>query len=315
MPIQFSCTNCNKQLRVADESAGKKAKCPQCQTVIQVPSATAASGLAGSAAPTPVAPPPIAPPFGNSPGDAATNPYSAPAAGIPHAKKQASGMPTAVGPGEVIEYAWNVWKQNLGILVGITIVVSVVSFGFTIVQNLAMVGLAQEIGMEAAQGVGFLIGFVGNFVQIFLSIGQTQIVLKLLRGQHAEFSELFGGGSLFLRALGAWIVATLALFAGFLLLIIPGFILILLFWSFFYFIVDHKAKAMESFSKAYEIGKLNIGTTLVLGLASIGIVIAGFLALCVGILLAGPLVSAIAGTAYLMMSGQIGVQPKHQQYQ
>ena len=315
MPIQFSCTNCNKQLRVSDESAGKKAKCPQCQTVIQVPAATAASGLAGSAAPTPVAPPPIAPPFGNSPGDAATNPYIAPAAGIPHAKKQASGLPTAVGPGEVIEYAWNVWKQNLGILVLITFVVLVVNVGFNIVQNIAVFALAQEIGFDAAQGVGFLIAIVGNLIQIFLSIGQAQIVLKLLRGQPAEFAELFGGGSLFFRALGASIVALLAILVGFLSLIIRSFIMMLLCWSFFYFIVDRKAKAMESFSKAYEIGKLNIGTTFVLGIASMGISIAGMLACGVGILLAGPLVSAIAGTAYLMMSGQIGVQPKHQQYQ
>ena len=311
MPIQFSCTNCNKQLKVGDESAGAKAKCPQCQTVVQVPSAAAASGLAGGAAP-----PPVAPPFGNIPGDAASNPYSAPPGGIPAAKKIApSGQPTAVGPGEVIEYAWNVWKQNLGILVGITIAIFAINLainiGFSIVQNLVTVALAQELGIQTAQLIGILIGFFGNFIQLFFAIGQTQIILKLLRGQHAEFGDLFGGGSLYLRTLGAVIVAGLAVLAGFLLLIIPGIILSLLFWTFYYFVVDNKAKAMESFSKAYEIGKLNVGTTFVLWLASMGVMMVGMLACGIGILLAAPLTSAMFGAAYLMMSGQIGVRPKY----
>ena len=30
MPIEFRCTQCNKLLRTADASAGKKAKCPDC---------------------------------------------------------------------------------------------------------------------------------------------------------------------------------------------------------------------------------------------------------------------------------------------
>ena len=37
MPIEFACDHCGKRLRGKDESAGKKLKCPGCQTVIQVP--------------------------------------------------------------------------------------------------------------------------------------------------------------------------------------------------------------------------------------------------------------------------------------
>ena len=38
MPITFAC-DCGKQLRVADEYAGKRAKCPECGEVATVPSA------------------------------------------------------------------------------------------------------------------------------------------------------------------------------------------------------------------------------------------------------------------------------------
>jgi phage FluMu protein Com len=37
MPIEFACTHCNKQVRVPDGSEGKKCKCPECQTILNVP--------------------------------------------------------------------------------------------------------------------------------------------------------------------------------------------------------------------------------------------------------------------------------------
>jgi len=37
MPIEFSCSQCDKPLRVPDSSAGKKAKCPACGALMPVP--------------------------------------------------------------------------------------------------------------------------------------------------------------------------------------------------------------------------------------------------------------------------------------
>ena len=37
MPIEMSCTGCGQTLRVADEHAGKKARCPACGTIAEVP--------------------------------------------------------------------------------------------------------------------------------------------------------------------------------------------------------------------------------------------------------------------------------------
>jgi len=35
--IEVTCENCGKHLRVKDEFAGKKGKCPGCQTLLTVP--------------------------------------------------------------------------------------------------------------------------------------------------------------------------------------------------------------------------------------------------------------------------------------
>lgn len=296
MPIEFNCPQCAKRLAVPDNSAGSKAKCPQCQNVVEIPSASAPSYV-----------PPTAVPFGQ---EAASTPIPA---GKPPAKQPTGQIvPTAVQPGEVIEYAWEVWKRNLGILVGMTAVVFMVSIAFAIIQQIFAAVMMPQLGFDLTQIVLMLIGFVGNFIQLFLGIGQTQVVLKLLRGQHADFGELFGGGSLLLRVLGATVVATLVSIPAFLALIVPFILLILLFWPFYHLIVDHKAKAMESYGLAYPIAKLNIGTTIVLFLATLGISLAGFLALCVGLLFSTPLISTIWGAAYLMMSGLIPTRPGQQ---
>jgi hypothetical protein len=42
MPIQTVCQGCQRTLRVPDEHAGRKARCPQCQTIFRVPDASQA---------------------------------------------------------------------------------------------------------------------------------------------------------------------------------------------------------------------------------------------------------------------------------
>ena len=51
MAIEFECQGCQKTLRVPDEFAGRKAKCPNCQTILQVP------GSSETAEPSQVQPP------------------------------------------------------------------------------------------------------------------------------------------------------------------------------------------------------------------------------------------------------------------
>jgi hypothetical protein len=82
MPIQFSCAGCGNILRVGDEMAGRKGKCPKCGLVNQVPYATGGPPPAPVPTPvpvapvpypamaiaqTPVAPAPMQPPFVNEP--------------------------------------------------------------------------------------------------------------------------------------------------------------------------------------------------------------------------------------------------------
>jgi len=141
MPIEFRCGNCSKLLRTPDESAGKKAKCPQCGTVVDVPAAGASpvGPLSGGAPPNES--PPSKPsssndaspgipaasgqanPFGAS-GSAPSrapddfNPYASPgmSSNVQEAKPASDGVLThgTISFDDILRTSWSIASENLG---------------------------------------------------------------------------------------------------------------------------------------------------------------------------------------------------------
>jgi hypothetical protein len=336
MPIEFRCTGCQQQLRVPDESAGKNAKCPKCGAILVVPAAFGAPfpGLSPSApapagfpapqpqfpASAPAKPPAGGSPFGSSPGSGASpfgpggfggappNPYASPQAASylpPAAPISGPIVNRPVSVEQVFNYAWQIWQLNLGMLVGVTLTVAVISNGISYLFQGVEFALQQNDAQEASVAVSLLGSLVGVAVQTFLGAGQTMVILKLVRRQPVEFSELFAGGPIFLPLLGFNILYGLAVGLGLVLLIVPGIIFALMWWPAYYLVLERKTGVFESFSVAQIITKNNWGTTFVMALLGMGIILLGCLALCIGILFAAPLVAVMFTTAYLMMSGQL----------
>jgi DNA-directed RNA polymerase subunit RPC12/RpoP len=338
MAIEFRCASCQQLLRVSDDSAGKNARCPKCSSLVLVPAAGVATPeLPAGLPPAPLAPVPPAPPkppagppawqfgdpaqpsggagnpFSPSSSAAAPNPYAAsapawqPQMPMPHAS--GAIVPQRVGVDPIFNYAWQVWKQNLGLLAGTTLVVLLISAPIDFATNFIETMLRRD-GDDAAAGlVGLLGSILGFLVDTYLGIGQALIALKLARGQRAEFGDLFSGGSRYLPVLGGSLLGGIVAGVAFLLCIVPGVILCLMFWPFYYLVVDNKYGVMDSFGVANKITEGNWGTAFLLWLLSIVIGLCGFLALCVGIIFAIPLITMLWTTAYLMMSGQMATMP------
>jgi phage FluMu protein Com len=337
MAIEFPCPHCSQLLRVGDDSAGKTAKCPKCEGLAKIPADPAAPaspiGSSSLGAPLPSSfGPPTPSPFGDvspaknpfSDGGAQTNPFgSQPNFGAapsinPYASPQSAYQPPtpggpitpqAVGIEQILNFSWQIWQQNLGLLIGVTfaagVINNIVSYGFQFAQTM----LEQNNEREMAIVVAVVSFLVTSTLQIFLGIGEKIVILKVCRRQPAEFSDLFSGAPLFLPALAVSILFGLAFVFGILLLVVPGVFVALIWWPTFSLVVDKKAGIIESFSIANAITKDNWGTVVLLWLLSFGIIILGCLALCIGLLFAAPLVATLWGAAYLMMSGQIPAQP------
>ena len=322
MPIDFTCSGCANQLRVSDESAGKDARCPQCGAINRVPAAAASPySTLGAPAPMPEKKDWLFNEAGNAPamnnpfGAAATNPYAAPQANAyALAGPSLPIVPAVVAVEPILNHAWRIWQDNLGLLVGVAAatfgISMVLGFVFGFAQAIVLHQADQEVRVVANLGVRLIL----QAVQLYLGIGQAQIALKLARRQPAEFTDLFGGAPFFVPVLLSTLLASVALFLGLLALIVPFFLLLLMFWPYYYLIVDGKAGIIESFSVAQTITKGNWGTAILLWLLSMAIMFLGLLALCVGVIFAAPLVSVLFATAYLMMAGQLPVYSQPTQY-
>ena len=148
MPIEFRCSGCNKLLRTPDESAGKKARCPDCGTIVDVPAAgTGETGTGatpssespsgapapganpfGPAVPGPNAPPPPSSEFQDNPfSDAGRGPGSTrPMGENPYAAPRMAPPPVSALAGAALEHrkvtleqllttTWEVFKPQLGL--------------------------------------------------------------------------------------------------------------------------------------------------------------------------------------------------------
>ncbi|HUE73044.1 MAG TPA: hypothetical protein VMP01_19320 [Pirellulaceae bacterium] len=310
MAIEFACTSCQKLLRVPDDAPGKQVKCPNCGMIQAVPAGITSGPPAESSQPWSFSEPGAgsAPPTQYSHGSGgALNPY-APPSPVTFAPKPSNDVPiTNQRPTieDILGHAWRVWQENLGLLVGVTLVIVGISWAIGIPLGFMQAALEANGEKEMAAIVGGVGNIIAQVVQIFLGIGQSQIALKLARGQPAEFGDLFHGGSRFWPVLGVSILLGLAVFAGMLACIVPGIILALMLWPTYYLVVENRSKVFDSFSLAYQITEGNKGTTFVLALIGMGINLLGVLALCIGLLFSAPLVVMIFVTAYLMMSGQL----------
>lgn len=302
MSIEFLCSQCGATLRVADEFAGRQARCPTCSTVSPVP--TSRNPFSAHSIPEP-APTSVGNPF-ESPQD--WNPYQSPQSEfVPSAKPMMGQLGHAeVDIGSIFNHSVELWKMHLGLLVGATFTVFAIRFGLGAVLGIVS-AIAAQSDPDAGRLVDILGNFIGNVFGIYLAIGETQLILKLARGQPAGIGDVFGGGSRFLPTLGFSILAGLALVLGFLLLIVPGIIMLLVCWPSYWLVVDGRARVMESFSLAADISRGNRTTTFVLAVLGFGINLLGFVALCIGLLFSVPLVNTMWVVAYLMMSGQLPV--------
>ena len=258
------------------------------------------------------------------PNDDQQNPYSSTYdQGVPTQPSVREGgeiIPTQVDAGDVISYAWQQFKLYWGPLVGALFVTMIISYGLQAVCGVVQVlvegipNIQQQpanpnpFGPNAAVftplGIGFTL--MQQAVSVFLGIGMTRMSLAAARDKAPGFEQLFSGGRWFWPIVGFSILYGIGIMVGFLLLIIPGIILMLMWWPARMVLIDDQAGVMDSFGLARQITKGNWGTTFILGLASFGITILGFLAMCVGIIFAIPFVGVIWASGYLMMSGQIG---------
>lgn len=236
------------------------------------------------------------------------NPFKAPSAATKSLNQGILGgeiVPTAVGFEDIWTPAWQCWQANMGLMVGCVATVGGINIFFSIVNQILGAVLAEVNSPEILLGLIFLISVISGIIQLYLGIGVVKICLKLLRRQQTGFGELFSGANKIFPVFVAALLFGIASFFGFLLLIVPGVFIVLLFWTYHYLIIDNRAGIFDSFSAALKIGSINKLTSFVMFLSAMALAVLGTLMCYVGLLFTAGLVYMLYASAYLKMTGQL----------
>jgi hypothetical protein len=158
-------------------------------------------------------------------------------------------------------------------------------------------------------GVSGGVTFFNFVVSCFFQAGLIKIWLDAARGQTPSFGAMFTGGDRFLPLLGGLFLMYFIAGLGFILLIVPGVILLLGLSLTPYYIIDAKMGPIAALQASWAATKGQKGDLFVLGLAAVGMMIVGLMACVLGIFVTAPICFVAFVVAYTRISGN-GVVPR-----
>jgi len=235
MPIEFRCPECSSLLRTPDQSVGKKAKCPRCGAISEVPSAPADKPPAPPEPPGPSPAPPhdpfadldlgqtgqtaspgefenpfadaAAPGAGAAPPETPENPYASPqtmaSEAFAPAGVTASGLRhQQIDFGQVLGRTWEIFSNNMGLCALVGLIVLGIEVGLRVVGQIG--GIAAGASGEMAAIVLFQIVFIAAtlVVRTWINLGVLYFGLRLVRTGQASVSDFFAVGPYLMRGIG-----------------------------------------------------------------------------------------------------------------
>ncbi len=324
--IEFRCQQCGATLRVPAGTEGKQAKCPQCSELMTIP--TPAARPADPFRPAPQAgpadfsaPPPREGVFsqassGAGPASDPNNPFQSPqfAGAYPNYGPGRRGFfPSPILFGEVFERTWQIYKANLGLLLGGGFLIFVLMGIITQVVNVLdgvnadqfQVGFEVQVDDASSMLRQFAAGLVTQVIYAFFFLGWITMTLKMARGEDASLGDLFGVAPIYPQGAVIHVLFSLGATVGFMMCFFPGVWFMLAFGLSLYMYVDQRTGIAESFQYSFRAMRGNMLTLLGLELVMLGLIVAGVIACCVGLFFTLPFCGLLMTMAYLAATGQL----------
>jgi uncharacterized membrane protein len=139
---------------------------------------------------------------------------------------------------------------------------------------------------------------VGVFLTGPLGYGMSYVFLKAARGQNLEIPDLFAVFKNYLHAFLAVLLTGIIVGVGFIFLIIPGIYLSVKLSFVAYLIVDKNLEVIPAIQTSWKMTDGHFWQIFLIGLLAIPIMIAGFICLGVGAIVAIMLISVTQASMY-----------------
>lgn len=192
--------------------------------------------------------------------------------------------------GEAFGYGWQMTRKHFKLLLGVIVLLGTV------------MAFENYFSDDESKYQSFLGTFVFWVLSAIIQMGAMKVFLKLHDGQTVFFKDLFSCWKLFFKYLFGNICYALAVFGGFVCLIVPGIILLIRCQFYSYFIIDKKAGPVEALRLSYKATKDNVWKLFCFDLAFTGVIILGAMALLLGLFVAIP----IASLAFVYVYRKLG---------
>ncbi len=244
MPITVRCPNetCAKSFRLPVPAAGKTGKCPACGARIIIPGPNPAAAPTSKSAGT------------TAPASARSGPRRAVSAPSPTPHARTSIAPAAIDDAvirfEAIGEAWGFFREEIGVWILASLIVTfacaILQFAFFLISiPMSIVGGAfLSGGLSLSTSFGSLAVSMAVW-GVFLG-GMCRMALKQIDGHSIRLNDLVSGTDILPSLALAWMLAVLAGFAGFLCLVIPGWIISGILMFSLPLVADRRLKAVDA---------------------------------------------------------------------
>ncbi len=191
---------------------------------------------------------------------------------------------------QLISQSWQVFKKNWQAYYkafGVMFLVQLIS---NFVVSYASSNMSSSLVVAIVQ-------ISASVLNMIMAMGLIQIVLKIVRGQEFELSELFEQTGKFWRYLGAGLLVALIVGVGLILLVIPGIIWMLKYSFVPYLIIDQDLSVTEALKASAKMTQGFKWQLFFYIFLIFGLNLLGMLALLVGLFVTIPL----SGLSFALM--------------
>ncbi len=218
-----------------------------------------------------------------------------------HGSGFGGGLPPTLDIGGAISFGWNKFKDNAGVWVGIVFIAAVLQ----LVINLIFGGFDTSGDVSSNFDVLGIIGtLVGAVVTYLIQAAMVRGALHEVDGTKPKIGSFFQFANVPAIIIASVLIGILATI-GFVLLIIPGIIVVFLTWWTLQFVVDRNEDAITAIKSSFKAISSNAGQLFLLALALVGINILGAIPCGLGLLVTIPITIIASTYAYrIVTSGQ-----------
>lgn len=222
-----------------------------------------------------------------------------PPPGVPAPTSSPSGFHAS----DAIGYGWRKFQQNVGQILLAILALIVFTVVVELIAGVITGSSFDDDGINEFSIGGSLFRIITLSGGFIASAFVIRGALDITEGKRFDIASAFKQLDILNVLLTSLLVAVITSI-GYALLWIPGIIAQFLLLFAVYFAVDKGTNPIDSVKSSFNLVKDNIGATIMLILLSIVVMIAGFIALCVGLLVALPVIAIAWAYAYKTLLGE-----------